>query len=218
MNAVTSATPVFGTSSDALVTPSMVIALAALAFTVISFWWMNVRRGSLRLHRPHSYAASVDPEDMDINLPLVFHNDGAAPIIIQDLRLRLERPPGEAPQKIGNIVDRPSEGLDAPEPLPMTVLWRGTRPHLRPADGGRQLPAVFPVPGRTAVTVFVEFGNEREPNKPPLNWIGGPCTATVEVKMSHRERWIGLLTFDLHTEIIDDSAYIVWANDPNWRP
>jgi hypothetical protein len=217
MTVVTDAAPVVGTSADAWVTPSMAIALAALAFTIASFWWMNVRRGSLHGHRPHSFAAVVAPDKVLINLPLVFHNDGAAPIVVLDLRLRLERPTGQVASRIGGSSNRPWDKPEIPEPLPITMWWRGTRSEVQPREGNRPLPAAFPVPGRTAVTAFIEFGRERESEGPPLDWIGGPCTATVEATMAHRERWIDLLTFELHTERINVPNYIAWPNDPAWR-
>ncbi|MFF0366401.1 hypothetical protein [Micromonospora sp. NPDC005087] len=201
------------------ITPSMIIALAALAFTIGSFWWMNVRRGRLSTHPPHTFAAAVAPDKVLVNLPLVFHNDGAAPIVVQNLRLRLERPAGQTAKRIGHNAGRRWEGEpEVPEPLPVTMWWRGTRPEVQPREGHRPLPAAFPVPGRTAVATFMEFGREREPEGLPLDWLGGPCTATVEVKMAHRQRWVDLLTCNLQTERVDVGNYIAWPNDPSWQP
>lgn len=211
---------VFGNSANAWITPSMIIALAALAFTIGSFWWMNVRRGRLSTHRPHTFRASVAPDQVLISLPLVFHNAGAAPIVVQYLRLRLERPAGQVAKRIGANAGRLWEGETEvpPEPLPITMWWRGTWPELEPRQGGhKSMPAAFPVPGRTALAAFIEFGRERESDGLPLDWLGGPCTATVEVKMAHRDRWVDLLTFDLHTERIDAVNYIAWPNDPTWQ-
>lgn len=207
-----------GTSAGAWATPSLVIAVAALAFTIASFWWMNVRRGSLTAYPPHSFAASSAPDRLLINLPLVFFNDGAAPIVVQNLRLRLERPDGQVAKRIGRNSNCPWDLPEAPEPLPITMWWRGTRTEVQPREGIRPLPATFPVPGRTALTTFIEFGRERESSEPPLDWLGGPCAATVEVKMAHRKGWVDLLTFELHTERVDVSNYISWPNDPSWRP
>lgn len=153
-----------------------------------------------------------------INLPLVFYNDGAAPIVVQNLRLRLERPIGQVAKRIGGTPIRPWNKPEVPEPLPITMWWRGTRPEVQPREGNRPLPAAFPVAGRTAVAAFIEFGRERESDGPPLDWIGGPCTAIIEVKMAHRKRWADLSTFELHTERIDVPNYIAWPNDPAWRP
>ncbi|MEU1360114.1 hypothetical protein ABZ356_09760 [Micromonospora zamorensis] len=209
---------IFGNSADDWVTPSMIIALAALAFTITSFWWMNVRRGSLSAHRPHTFAAAVAPDKVLINLPLVFYNDGAAPIVLQNLRLRLERPAGQVAKLVGGGPNRPCNKPEVPEPLPITMWWRGTRSEVQPREGHRPLPAAFPIAGRTALTVFIEFGRERESDGPALDWLGGPCIATVEVKMAHRKRWVDLSTFDLHTERVDVPNYIAWPNDLTWRP
>lgn len=70
--------------------PALLISIFALLFTVASFWRMNWRRGNLRVSGPRSFQA-VGSEDgkVVVILPLVFYNDGAAPMIIENLRLIL---------------------------------------------------------------------------------------------------------------------------------
>ncbi|WP_422734059.1 hypothetical protein ACN26Y_00345 [Micromonospora sp. WMMD558] len=210
--------PIFGTAANAWITPSMLIALSALAFTIASFWWMNVRRGRLSASAPHSFAASVAPDQVLLNLPLVFHNDGAAPIVVQNLRLRLERPAGHQTRRIGASPEQPSPDVfEVVDPLPVTMWWRGTRQEVQPRDGNRPLPAAFPVAGRIAVLMFIEFGLRRVPDSPLLDGLGGPCHATVEVRLAHRHRWSDLITFDLHTQLVNVDNYIAWPNDPDWQ-
>ncbi len=55
-----------------------------------AFWWMNWRRGKLIVGKPRSYAARGSlTENLIITFPLVFFNDGAAAIVVQNLRLLL---------------------------------------------------------------------------------------------------------------------------------
>jgi hypothetical protein len=55
---------------------SIVIAVAALLFTVGSFWWLN-RRGRLVGAAPDAYAIANPPHDLLIRFPLAIFNTGA---------------------------------------------------------------------------------------------------------------------------------------------
>lgn len=71
--------------------PSVLVAICALVFKVASFWWLNVRRGRLVSFEPHSFAAYYDQPLLLIRLPLVIHNTGPAPVVVQDMRLAFPR-------------------------------------------------------------------------------------------------------------------------------
>ncbi len=73
--------------SAATWTPAVIIASCALLFTVTTFWWLNVRRGRLKSFEPHSFAAVINQDIFRVRFPFVFHNTGAVPIVIQNLRL-----------------------------------------------------------------------------------------------------------------------------------
>jgi hypothetical protein len=199
-----------GTASG--ITPAVVVAICALTvsvlalgFTVLSWWWLNARRGGLRTYRPHSFAAALTPQDLLINVPLVFHNTGAAPIVVQDLRLRLHKNPAQRKND-------PSSP-DRPPVEPLVMWWRATRRGVQPEPGARPMPATFPVEGRNAVQQCIEFGL-RQPTYVPRN---GPYTTMVEGKLGHRTDWVELLSFDLHTEHVHEGAgYIAYSNDPQW--
>jgi hypothetical protein len=70
--------------------PAVVISVLALAFTLFSFWWMNWRPGKLVVTDPRSYAAISIENKIILEIPLVFFNHGATPIIVHNLRLRLD--------------------------------------------------------------------------------------------------------------------------------
>jgi hypothetical protein len=116
------------------------VALAALGFTVGSFWWMNWRVGSLTVPgAPSSFAGTTQNGRLILLFPLVFYNSGPVPYVVRDLRLRF----GDEP--------------DGP-PLSYHRVRSGISPsHSELED----LSAAFPVGGNEAVRMFCEF--ERTP-------------------------------------------------------
>jgi hypothetical protein len=167
---------------------SLLIACLALAFTAGSFWWLHARHGSLKSFEPHTFAAGGSPYQSRVRFPLVLYNTGAAPIVVQDLRLWF-----------------PGNGS--------TVLpWTTTRSQLMPASGDEPaLPAVFSLPGRTAQQMFIEFGVPGAAAVPDRD-----CQAQIDVKLGHREGWGRLIAFTFRaTRITDPNHYITYSNRPS---
>jgi hypothetical protein len=135
-----------------------------------SFWWLNARRGRLRSFEPHSFAAYYTSALALIRVPVIFYNTGAAPIVVQDLRLVF-------PAERSSVI-----------PLP----WRTTRNQISPKkDDDPTLPAVFAVAGRTAERVFIEFGAPI----PGVRLEPRDFAARIEVELGHKARWQPLLSF-----------------------
>jgi hypothetical protein len=110
------------------------VPVAALLFTVASFWWIYVRRGRLRASEPWPYAGIFTGSTVRLRLPLAVYNTGAASIILDNLRLHLD-------------------GFE--------LEWRTLRRTLRPqADHVLDYGSLFVVEGRTARQLFVEFGDD----------------------------------------------------------
>jgi hypothetical protein len=179
-----------GSSGIAAWTPAVIIAGCALLFTVATFWWLNVRRGRLKCFEPHSFAAYISQDRIRIRFPLVFHNTGAVPIVIQNLRLR--------------FLD---ESRSAPLP------WVASRAHIKPGDrDDHAFPAVFSVAGRTTDQTFQEFG------APSLGFILGAKDYRVrlEAKLGHRKKWRRILDFTLRAwRIGDPDHFITYENTPD---
>jgi hypothetical protein len=172
----------------------IVVAVLALLFTVGSFWWLQARRGKLQTFRPHSFAAVATPQVTLLRLPLVFYNTGAKPIVVQDLRLRF-------PDESG-----------APLPLP----WRSTRTKLKPVeDDVDDLPAIFAVPGRSTVQMFIEFGSPW----PGFALGGKEVDTTVETYLAHHGEWRELVTFPLAGQgIAAPDSYVAYTNQREQIP
>ncbi|MEO3752541.1 hypothetical protein [Streptomyces sp. B6B3] len=177
------------TSSSAL-PATAVVASCALFFTIASFWWLNARQGRLRTWEPKSFAVELTASAMRLRLPLVLHNTGAKPIIVQDFRL--------------SFTDTPDSIFDLP--------WVSTRKGLRPEKGEElTLPAGFALGGRAAEQVFIEF---RTPF-PEFHWTARDYNVTLRVKMGHRKDWRVLANFPLRFgHILYPDQYMPYSNSP----
>jgi hypothetical protein len=186
--------------------PSLLISILALAFTVSSFWWIQVRRGRLRCYAPRAYAGCFAHDRVIVSLPLVLYNTGPAPIVVLDFRIRLSKTKGK-------------EGRAGPSVSSFDMSWHAVQPSLEPqgAKDGRLMPSPFPVEGRRAIEKFIEFSRK----SPAEVLLDGPYMATVEVRLAHScfRAWRTLLSFPLHTQLVErDTAahFIPRSNDPEW--
>jgi hypothetical protein len=154
---------------------AILIALAALAFTIISFWWMHRRIGSLVVTTPTTYAATSQAGNLTLLIPLVILNTGPVPHVVNSLRLR--------------FTDEPT-GV----PLDFQLIRSGISPshHPEPLD----LAAAFPVPGNEVVRLFCEF--IRKPGGRAMG--AGTHPLVLEALTDKQPRWHTLLEFTLKVE------------------
>lgn len=168
---------------------AIIISIAALAFTIVSFWWMNWHKGKLIVGPPRSFALASPGEDqiLIVQLPLVFYNNGAATQVVQNLRMTLEQN-----GKKSSILDFNNTVSDL-------------------ASGGdRQWAKQFAIEGRKAYSSIFVF--QRTPGKfvPSL----GKCTARLEVKLYDDMEWMTLLVFDLNIKKTDNlNCLLTYDND-----
>ena len=66
---------------------AIIISVCALFFTIYSFWWMNWRIGKLNVSYIKHIGIYNDPSKFYIELPLIFFNTGALPVVVESLRL-----------------------------------------------------------------------------------------------------------------------------------
>ncbi|MFF4347040.1 hypothetical protein [Streptomyces sp. NPDC001530] len=166
------------------------LSICALLFTIASFWWLNARQGRLESWEPHSFAAIVHGSMVRLRIPLVLHNTGAKPIVVQDLRL--------------TFPDEPASHLP--------LLWTASPSRLQPGpDEEPELPAGFIVAGREAQRLFIEF----EAPFPGFVPEARDYKVRIQVRVGHRKGWRSLLTFTLRTtNIIHPDRYTVCHNAP----
>jgi hypothetical protein len=128
-------------------------------------------------------------ERVRIRFPLVFHNTGAVPIVIQNLRIKFRDESGSAP-------------------LP----WVASRSHIRPeSDDGHAFPAVFSVAGRTAYQTFQEFGASSF----GFTLDAKDYRLRLEAKLGHKKKWRRILNFTLRAwRISDPDQFITYDNTP----
>jgi hypothetical protein len=113
---------------------ALVVSFLALAFTLISFWWLHARRGSLSAATPETYAFV---KGFRLRFPLAFFNDGAVPLLVTDLRIDIS--------EVGRFP------------------WVTTRSKLRPSsDDEHAFATPFAVGGRDTKELVVEFGEDRD--------------------------------------------------------
>lgn len=169
----------------------ILVGVAALAFTIGSFWWMNWRVGKLTVPAaPRSYAGTTQNGKLILVFPFVFYNSGPVPYVVRDLRLRFR---DEA------------DGI----PLSFQRVRSGVSPtHAKLED----LSAAFPVRGNEAVRVFCEF--ERAPVGRSMKAISHPLV--LEALTDKNEVWQSLLSFDLavnaNAEVALPTNFISFTN------
>jgi hypothetical protein len=179
-------------------TSALFVALLALAFTILSFWWLHARAGWLEAATPRTYAfvSVVDrskpepvPSTVRLRLPLAFFNTGAKALIVSDLRLVLDD--------------------DESEPL----LWITTRSKLRPESGDEHAyPTPFAVAGRGTKEVIAEFGHDRgwAPEQSSQHGI------RLQARVHPSDAWENVRTFDWWAppSAQDMGSYLVYENTP----
>lgn len=179
-----------GQAASSSLTGAGVVSACALLFTVTSFWWLNARQGHLKTWEPHSFAAIVQASAARLRLPLVLHNTGPKPIVVQDLIL--------------TFPDEPASRLP--------LLWVSSPSRLQPGpDEDAKLPAGFVVPGRQAQQLFIEFEAPFSGALPEAR----DYTVQLQARVGPRKGWRRLLTFTLRAaNIVDPDRYTVYNNAP----
>jgi len=166
----------------------VVIGAFALFFTVASFWWLNARRGSLRVARPGAY---VFADRVRLRLPLAFYNTGAVALIVADLRIVVETD-------------------DVREPL----HWIAVLPSMgRSGDERSDFATPFDVPGRGTRQLVAEFGDDKSWSPEPSS----RHMLRLEAKVHPSDDWRDLAAFDWWAPppTADVTRMITYRNSPD---
>ena len=165
---------------------TLIVAALALLFTVASFWWIQVRRGRLVSYEPQTFSGYIIGGGFRFRLPLTIYNTGARALVVIDLRLRFVE-----------------QGVTVP-----VISFRRT---VNATTGDvEDFAHPFAVPGRSAVSRFVEFGT--------IHWAPDPDTwyrLRIEARTGDDGEWSELLEFELSTpEKEKATLYIAYRRDP----
>ena len=69
-------------------TPALLVSVAALIFTVASFWWLQARRGKLIMSSIPAFSGYVATDRrLGVRLPILLYNTGARTRLVDELRL-----------------------------------------------------------------------------------------------------------------------------------
>ena len=166
---------------------ALIVSGLALAFTVLSFWWLYARQGSLTAAPPRTYAFT---DKVRLRLPLAFFNDGGRALIVTDLQLLVE--------------DEPSG-----EPL----RWETTRSKLRPeSDDDFRFATPFSIQARATREVIAEFGHDLGWSPSPASrhrvWL--------QAKIHPWNEWETVATFEWWAPPAADAMtnYLAHRNEP----
>lgn len=179
-----------------MIVASLVIAAAALLFTVASFWWLQARRGRLSCFPVQTFSGFLAADSAVLRIPLTIFNSGAVPIVVADLRLRMRTPEAED----------------------LLMHFRSFRKSLLPESGDvHDFAHPFSIPGRDVVARHVEFASLVG----PASLVSGnSAVAVVEALLDHDDQWIELGRFPVHVEIMAHTGtYVTYSNRAHvWPP
>jgi hypothetical protein len=146
------------------------ISLCALAFTIYSFYWMHWRRARLVARGPRSFALGFHPTErtLIIRVPIVLFNEGAVPIVVENLRL-----------------DFPSLSTARRLTFIATVPTLGSKDE-------REFAVQYAVDGKSTLTLIAEFQKKSSEPLPP-----GRHTALLYAQCDGNPKWFLLHEFGL---------------------
>jgi hypothetical protein len=183
-----------GNITDPSLDPSLIISILALIFTVVSFWWMNWRRGKLVVFEPRTYALSSTDNHIIIDLPLVFLNKGAATRVVRNLKL---------------IVTQ--------ENTSVVMYFNNTTSDLGIVENKQNKWArAFPIPGRESYSRVFNFVNSQT----SLQFVSGEAKLELKVIADGKDSWKKLLEFTVlisedNVSKINSSSFIPYDNNPD---
>lgn len=178
---------------------SDLVAFGALGLSVLSFYWVNFRRGSLLAARPGSFACVLSSGHLLLRLPIAIYNTGAASIVVEDLRLAVVSP---------NV----------------HVRWGSTKRVLGPKDGDHlDVASPFAVEGRKTASMVAQFRasesvwtpdpDQRYCLRVEYQTMRG-STRLSAFRRSQRTRWKTLVEFDWWLPDHAQDSFVAHRNDP----
>lgn len=170
---------------------AILVSVFALLFTTFSFWWMNWRRGKLILSDIRTFAACSSDNSLKIQLPIVFFNPGAMPILINNLRLSFPERGGEH-----------------------TALFFNSTVKKLASDEDSSMATPFPIHGGEALLKICNFNRARA----GFDFEVGEYKLCIEGRLDQNSDWEILKTFILkirESQVkVLNAAFIAHDNEP----
>ena len=168
----------------------LAVSLVALAFTILTFWWTNLRKGKLQVGYPRTFAATTQRSRVMVLLPLSLRNTGPISIGVRALRLQLSQDSHHC-----------------------TLHHVRTRTAMRLEESSVDFATNFVVDGRQTLLRLAEFEAADA-----FTFSAGRVEASLEVLLEDSKRWRGLRTFALfvtsEAESTIPKAFITYDNAP----
>jgi hypothetical protein len=174
-------------------TAPVFISCLALLFTVGSFYWLQARKGRLKLFPVITFSGYWKKSRLVLRLPVILFNSGARPRVITALRL----------------VTTDNEGKT------IVLECHSFRKTIDPTpDDMEDMAHAYAIPARQVVTKHAHFAVDSLPvfNQP------GPTSFQVQALVDVSTRWHKLGNVAVHVEIMYTSSYITYSNNPGVWP
>lgn len=174
-----------------MIEASVVVASSALVFTVGSFYWLQARKGRLKLFPVSTFSGAAAEPAFFLRVPIMIYNTGAKPRVVSGIRLRFR---GDA----------------------ATLLECHTfRSSVVPKEGDIEDYAhPYVVPGRNVVTKIAHFRGEGFSRL----LTDEPSSFDVEIQHDDKTKWKAIGHIEVHTEIMHVGSYIGYTNNPGAWP
>lgn len=171
--------------------PSVIIAFMALIFTVASFWWLQARKGKLKLYPVTTFSGEATNHTFVLRVPIIIYNTGAIPRVVTGMRLRWQ---GDQTQ---------------------VFECHSFRKTIKATEGDQD-DYVHPyvVPGRSVITKHAHFIAEGFGQY----LSSQPSTFLLEITVDASTTWKVLDSVTLHTEIMNEMSYVSYTNNSGLWP
>lgn len=171
--------------------PSVIVACCALVFTVGSFYWLQARKGRLKLYPVTTFMGAANNRTFVLRVPIIIYNSGARPRVVCGIRLRWQGDKKflfECHTFRKTIDAQPGDHEDYAHP--------------------------YVIPGRNVVTKFANFRGEDF----ACHLSDKSSIFDVEVMLDDQPEWKPLGPVRIHTEIMNDTGYVTYSNIPGVWP
>lgn len=174
-------------------TAPVFISCLALLFTIGSFYWLQARKGRLKLYPVITFSGYWNKSRLVLRLPVILFNSGARPRVITALRL----------------VTTDDEGTR------IVLECHSFRKTIDPtSEDMEDMAHAYAIPGRQVVTKHAHFAVD---SLPVFNQAG-PASFQMQALVDDSIRWRKMGDVMVHVEIMYTSSYITYSNNPGVWP